>query len=154
MTFRRAAESDMAQILRLITDIFAGEQGIPEELIPIPAEAGPVWWCIEDEGAVAGCVALYREEDGWHMGRFAVAESLRGRHLGSELIRFAVRDAFAMGIEEIRGEARDTTVHITRQLGAAVTGAPEPFYEGNVTPMLLRREDFLRPGKTQSLPDP
>ena len=41
-------------------------------------------------------------------------------------------------------EARDTTVHILQKFGARIVGAPTSFYVGNVTPIVLRREDFLR----------
>ena len=63
----------------------------------------------------------------------------RGCHLGTMLLQSAVREIFSSGIEEIYCEARDTTVHIVEKLGGKITGDPVPFYDGNVTPMILKR---------------
>ena len=73
------------------------------------------------------------------MGRFAVTPENRGCHLGTMLLQSAVREIFSSGIEEIYCEARDTTVHIVEKLGGKITGDPVPFYDGNVTPMILKR---------------
>ena len=121
MTFRRASEADMDQIMALVTETFSGEQRIPLELIPIPEELSPQWWCAKDNGKVIGSIALC------------------GCHVGTMLLQSAVREIFSSGIEEIYCEARDTTVHIVEKLGGKITGDPVPFYDGNVTPMILKR---------------
>jgi hypothetical protein len=46
MTVQQAAAADMAEILALTEQVFANEQAIPRELIPIPAEQEPRWWYI------------------------------------------------------------------------------------------------------------
>ena len=139
MTFRRASEADMDQIMALVTETFSGEQRIPLELIPIPEELSPQWWCAEIDGKIIGSIALYKDHNEWHMGRFAVSPENRGCHLGTMLLQSAVREIFSSGIEEIYCEARDTTVHIVEKLGGKITGDPVPFYDGNVTPMILKR---------------
>ena len=42
---RKASDQDMTDIMELITSVFNGEQEIPNELIPIPDELTPRWWC-------------------------------------------------------------------------------------------------------------
>ena len=139
MTFRRASEADMDQIMALVTETFSGEQRIPLELIPIPEELSPQWWCAKDNGKVIGSIALYKDHNECHMGRFAVSPENRGCHVGTMLLQSAVREIFSSGIEEIYCEARDTTVHIVEKLGGKITGDPVPFYDGNVTPMILKK---------------
>ena len=89
-----------------------------------------------------GGVALYWEDDAWHMGRFVISPELRGRHVGTALLETALTDIFAQDIREVTMEARDTTVHILKKFGAETTGAPFSFYRGTVTPMRLTREAF------------
>ena len=91
---------------------------------------------------IVGGVALYWEDDAWHMGRFAISPELRGRHVGTALLETALTDIFAQDIREVTMEARDTTVHILKKFGAETTGAPFSFYRGTVTPMRLTREAF------------
>ena len=38
--------------------------------------------------------------------------------------------------------ARDTTVKIVSDMGGEVVGEPQPFYNGNVTPVVLKKENF------------
>ena len=140
MTFRRASEADMDQIMALVTETFSGEQRIPLELIPIPEEMSPLWWCAEIDGKIIGSIALYKDHNEWHMGRFAVSPENRGCHVGTMLLQSAVREIFSSGIEEIYCEARDTTVHIVEKLGGKITGDPVPFYDGNVTLMILKKD--------------
>ena len=138
VSFRRANADDLLKITSLITTVFAGEQKIPAELIPVTEDLQPQWWCAEADGEIVGCVVMYKEQNEYHMGRFAVRPDLRGQHLGSRLIRYAIDDASAAGVLEIICEARDITVHILEAIGAEATGNPTPFYEGNVTPMILK----------------
>lgn len=142
-TVRRAAPSDMSAILTLTAQIFEGEQQIPHEMNPIPAEKQPQWWCMEQNGALVGTAALYREGEVWHMGRITVAPQLRGQHKGTFLLETVLTDVFGQGVEQVFLEARDATVHILRHFGAEIVGEPFAFYRGNVTPILLKRTDFL-----------
>ena len=91
---------------------------------------------------IVGGVALYWEDNAWHMGRFVISPELRGRHVGTALLETALTDIFAQDIREVTMEARDTTVHILKKFGAETTGAPFSFYRGTVTPMRLTREAF------------
>lgn len=144
MIIRRARNEDIPRILVMITEVFAGEQEIPEELIPIPEEMEPRWWCAEESGEIIGTIALYKDGEEWHMGRFAVSPDRRGNHLGSRLFQYAVDDVFSSGIPEIHCEARDVTVHIVESLGGVATGAAFPFFKGNVTPMILKKDSFQK----------
>ena len=78
------------------------------------------------------------------MGCITVAPSLRGQHRGTFLMKSVLTEVFAQGVDEIFLEARDATVHILRGFGAQIAGEPFTFYRGRVTPILLKRVDFVR----------
>ena len=142
MILQKAAANDMAEIMNLVTAVFAGEQGIPAQLIPIPDEKEPQWWCAKENGRLAAVVALYREGTEWHMGRLAVSPHSRGSHVGTHLLEFALGEVFALGIDAIVAEARDTTVHILQKFGAEITGEATAFFNGNITPVILRKTAY------------
>ena len=142
MQIRRGCEADTERLVALAGQIFETEQEIPRALTPLPPENRPQWWCVEEDGALLGSVALYWEDNAWHMGRFVISLELRGRHVGTALLETALTDIFAQDIREVTMEARDTTVHILKKFGAETTGAPFSFYRGTVTPMRLTREAF------------
>ena len=140
MTIRQASAADMAEIMTLVEQVFSDEQNIPRDLIPIPAEREPRWWYIRQEGRIAATVALYRDGEEWHMGRLAVAPGLRGGHIATQLLEVAIPAAFATGINVIRTDCRDTTVHILQKFGGEIAGKTEVFFKGNITPVVLKRE--------------
>ena len=144
MTIHIAAPEDMPEILQLIGEVFAGEQGIPREMIPIPEEKEPVWWCAKENGKPVATVALYREGSEWHMGRLAVAPALRGCHAGTKLLEHAFRDVFARDIDRFVAEARDTTVHILLKFGAEITGPTTEFFGSSITPIVLTKTACLQ----------
>lgn len=148
MTIRQASTADMAEIMTLVEQVFSDEQNIPRELIPLPAEREPRWWYIRQEGRIAATVALYRDGEEWHMGRLAVAPGLRGGHIATQLLEVAIPAAFATGIDVIRTDCRDTTVHILQKFGGEIAGKTEVFFKGNITPVVLKRENL--PLKYQS----
>jgi N-acetylglutamate synthase-like GNAT family acetyltransferase len=139
-----AAPEDMPAILDLVCEVFAGEQGIPRELIPIPEEKEPCWWCMKQDGKPVATVALYREGDEWHMGRLAVSPTLRGCHAGTKLLAHAFRDVFSRDIDRFVAEARDTTVHILLKFGAEVTGPATEFFGSSITPIVLTKTACLQ----------
>lgn len=89
---RRAADTDMEAVLALTAKVFEGEQDIPREMNPIPAEKQPRWWCMEQDGELVGTAAVYREGGRWHMGRITVAPRLRGQHKGTFLLESVLTD--------------------------------------------------------------
>ena len=51
---RKAFDQDMKGIMELIISVFNVEQAIPPELIPIPDELTPHWWCADEGGEITG----------------------------------------------------------------------------------------------------
>lgn len=142
LILRKAEEQDMEAVLALNVATFTGEQGIPSEMIMIPAERSPRWWCAFLNGKLVGTVAGYYDGDAFHMGRFAVDPTLRGHNIGRQLVEYAFTDAFASGIERVDMECRDVTVKILLKMGARISGESTWFYGANATPMVMYRKDY------------
>lgn len=126
MQIRRGREADTERLVALAGQILKRNRR-PPALTPLPPENRPQWWCVEEDGTLLGGVALYWEDDAWHMGRFVISPELRGRHVGTALLETALTDIFAQDIREVIMEARDTTVHILKKFGAETTARPFPF---------------------------
>lgn len=139
ITVKKPSDADMDSIRQLLTDVFTEEQCIPAQLIPLPPEMRPQWWCAVENGCVVGTVAAWQQGEAVHIGRFAVRADCRGRHIGIRLMRQAVEDLFGQGFEEIHAEARPAAVKMLCSLGGEICGPDSVFYEGTVTPVILRR---------------
>ena len=141
---RRANPDELDAIMDLEIRTFTGEQEIPSEMNYLPDSSTPQWFCAEEDGALVGAVAFFREDDAWHAGRFAIEPACRGRHIGTQLITYAFGEVFSDGIEEIIMDGRPATVHILLKLGAEITGEPYPFYASTCTPLRLEKSAFLK----------
>lgn len=144
LILRKAESQDMDAILQLQIDVFEGEQRIPSELIPLPEEKSPKWWCAFIGTTIVGAVAAWSENNQIHWGRFATSKNYRGLHIGTKLARLSLEDLFSLQIEEIYMDARDATVKIICNMGGEIIGKPIQFYDGTVTPIVLKEKDFKR----------
>ncbi len=144
LILRKAYIKDMEEILQLQIDVFEGEQRIPSELIPLPEEKSPLWWCALIGNTIVGAVAAWKEENQIHWGRFATRQNYRGLHIGTKLARYSLEDLFSQQIEEIYMDARDATVKIICSMGGKIIGKPIEFYDGTVTPIVLDEKEFKR----------
>lgn len=144
VVFRKAAESDMEEVLRLQTEIFSGEQNIPAGDIAHFLERRPQCWIAVMDGAVVGAAAAWEEDGLTHWGRFVMKKECRGQSIGTRLAEFSFRELFSQPVDEIYMEAREITRDLVCGMGGRVVGEPVAFYRGTITPVVLRREDFLR----------
>lgn len=142
MVFREAQEEDMAEILKLVGDIYEKEQGIPREMNPIEAERHPRWWCVQTGSQIIGAIAAWQEETGIQLGRFVIDPEFRGRHLGTALMKYSLDAIFEDGAEFVRGGARDQTMSILRHMGVQQNGDSLMFYGDRITPFILYREKY------------
>ena len=141
--FRRATSDEMTRILTMQSDVFSGEQGIPSDDIDTFMAKKPVCWCAEANGKIYAATAAWKENNETHWGRFVVFPAARGKHIGTRLARFSFEELFDMGVEKIYMDARDSTVSIVCGMGGRIVGEPYKFYEGNVTPVVLEKKDFI-----------
>ena len=143
MIFRRAYADEIEKIIILQSNIFHTEQGIPEDDVAEFVSRNPICWCVELNGEIIGTAIAWKENEIVHWGRFVVIPSMRGQKIGPKLARCSFADLFSEGVEEIHVTARDTTVKIVCDMGGEVVGEPQPFYNGNVTPVVLKKENYL-----------
>ena len=141
--YRRANENEYPQIIAMQSHVFHLEQGIPEDDVVQFLERNPICWCAEQNGEICGTAIAWMEHGIMHWGRFVVIPSMRGQHIGPALARYSFEDLFSQGVDEIHMTARDTTVKIVCDMGGKITGEPYPFYNGNVTPVVLKRENYI-----------
>lgn len=142
LVFRRAREEEMQRIIAMQSDVFSGEQGIPSDDIDSFMAKQPICWCAEMNDKIYGAVAAWQENGIMHWGRFVTFPNIRGQHIGTRLAKYSFEDLFNEGIEEIYMDARDITVKIVCEMGGKVIGKPYKFYEGNVTPVVLKKADY------------
>ncbi len=126
----------------LLNEVFYREQGIPQELIPIPTDYPSQHWCARAGEYIVGTVACWQENNQWHWGRFAVERSFRGSGIGKQLARHSLEDLFANLTDCIISDARDATVHILKDLGARAISPAQDFYGMPVTAVSLEKADF------------
>lgn len=60
------------------------------------------------------------------------------------MAQVSFNDLFDMGIDKIYMDARDATVKIVFGMGGRIVGEAYKFYEGNVTPVVLEKKDYVR----------
>lgn len=131
----------MAEVMQLVIDTFS-KQGIPETQNHIDEVFCPVWYVVVENGEIVGTIASWYENSEYHMGRFAVKESLRGKGIGTSLARYAIHELFSSGADEFVMDGRPATVKIFTKLGAEITGEPFRFYEGWSTPLKLEKKNM------------
>lgn len=60
ITFERLPQSEWEHAFGVLTDVFAGEQHIPVELIAIAATFNPIWWCAKSDTEIVGIAASWK----------------------------------------------------------------------------------------------
>jgi len=142
-TLERLPVNDMEKAFILLKEVFSCEQNIPEELLDIKKDLKPIWWCAKIDSEIVGIAAGWIEKDEWHWGRFAVKKRLRGLGIGKKLAIFSLNDIFNLGADKIFIEARDVTIGILKKLGGKVVGETKDFYGDPITPMILKKHEFV-----------
>jgi putative N-acetyltransferase (TIGR04045 family) len=89
-----------------------------------------------DRGQVVGAVRLYPLINGyWQGDRLAVLPEARVRHLGAQLVRFAVATAGERGGHTMVARIQLANVRFFEQLGWHADGPPGPFHGVTHQPM-------------------
>ena len=139
LIFRKADSGEIPRIIAMQTEIFSGEQGIPEEMIGSFLLSRPTCWIAEQDGEIVGSISAWEEDGVVHLGRFVVLPRLRGQKIGTKLLNYAIQELFSSGAEKIYMEARDSAARMIRAMGGRDVGEPFVFYLGNVTPLVLEK---------------
>ena len=143
LIFRRATSSELPRIIKMQSDIFHREYGLPDEDIDAFLAQDPVCWCVEMDGNICGAAAAWNERGQTHWGRFALSPSIRGMHIGTRLARFSFCDLFQMDVDQIYMTALDVTVNIVCGMGGQVIGESFDFFGNKITPVILEKKNFM-----------
>ncbi|MBZ9760714.1 GNAT family N-acetyltransferase [Mesorhizobium sp. CA8] len=108
MTIRRALSGDLPAVAALTTAAYApytalfGTPPIPvtEDYAP-RIERGEIW-LLEEDGGLAGLIALEQHPDHAMIFSVAVAPAFQGKKLGIKLLDFADEQARSWGVPEVR----------------------------------------------------
>jgi putative N-acetyltransferase (TIGR04045 family) len=92
-----------------------------------------------DRGAIVGAVRLYpiNWHGLWQGDRLAVLPEARVRHLGAELVRFAVATAGERGGHKMVARIQLPNVRFFEQLGWHAEGPPGPYHGVTHQPMAI-----------------
>lgn len=115
---RPATDADSAGVIGVIGRAYAEYPGCvldvdrEEPALKAPASSFDRFWVVEDEGQVAGCVAL-ASGDPAELKKLYLDARLRGRGLGRRLIELVEQAALAGGSRgiELWSDTRFTTAH-------------------------------------------
>jgi putative N-acetyltransferase (TIGR04045 family) len=121
------------QIFVLDQRLFAGDDR--DERDPAPETLHVVG---VDDGAVVGAVRLYPLGGGyWQGDRLAVLPQARVRHLGAQLVRFAVATAGERGGHTMVARIQLPNVRFFEQLGWHADGPAGPYHGVTHQPMAI-----------------
>lgn len=137
------SDSHMSPLAILfLEEIFYEEQGIPKELIPLD-RYNYHWWYIQEDDDILAIAAAWEVSSEWHWGRLAIGKEVRGKGLGTKILKNSLDDLFHMGIDKVIIDARDIAVKMIINVGGKVVGKSSDFYGMPITPMVLFKEDFI-----------
>ena len=122
------------QIFVVDQQLFVGNDRDERDLAPGTLHAIGI-----DDGAIAGAVRLYPTAAGyWQGDRLAVLPQARVRHLGAQLVRFAVATAGERGGHTMVARIQLANVRFFEHLGWHQDGPPGPFHGVTHQPMAIR----------------
>jgi putative N-acetyltransferase (TIGR04045 family) len=119
--------------------LFAGDDRDERDLEPETLHAVGIDHDVLAGGAVVGAVRLYPLDDRglWQGDRLAVLPEARVRHLGAQLVRFAVATAGERGGHTMVARIQLPNVRFFEQLGWHADGPPGPFHGVTHQPMAI-----------------
>lgn len=144
IVIEKISDNYMDEALKLATEVFTVEQGIPTDLIPLDCHLKPVWWCARVGEDIVGVVAAWEKNKKWQWGRFAVDKGLRGIGIGQKLAIYSLKEIFSHYTDVLYSDARDVTVNMLMRFGCEVIGETEMFYDEPITPILLSKASFYK----------
>ena len=129
---------------RIREEVFMKEQGFQDEFDSLDAISRHV--VIEVDGIPAGTCRFYQGEtpSTWVIGRVAVSQAYRGRHLGSLLIEAAEKDASQKQAERMILHAQCTAAPFYEKLGYKGFGEVD---EDEGCPHIWMKKDLLKAEK-------
>lgn len=130
------ADRSACQALR--NQVFVQEQGVPESLEIDEADKTARYFAIRKGSEVVATLRIIGDGDTVTLGRFAVAKSQRGKHLGRKLILFTEQVLRTSGVKKIQLHAQIQVVDFYQKYGYKKVS--EPFEEAGIMHVTMERK--------------
>ena len=135
---RRAADSELAELLELRREVFVREQGVPAEMEHDELDAMAVHAVARSDGEVIGTGRLtLGPGPEAHIGRMAVRSGLRRQGIGGRVLRFLEEEAWGRGVPAVVLHAQSYVAQFYRNHGYREEG--EQFMEAGIQHILMRK---------------
>ena len=135
---RRAADSELAELLELRREVFVREQGVPPEMEHDELDATAIHAVARSDGEViaTGRLMLLPGPEA-HIGRMAVRSGLRRQGIGGRVLRFLEEEAKACGVLTVVLHAQSYVAQFYRNHGYREEG--EQFTEAGIPHIVMRK---------------
>ena len=135
---RRAADSELAELLELRTEVFVREQGAPAEIEHDELDATAIHAVARSDGEVIGTGRLILQPGAEALiGRMTVKSGLRRQGIGGRVLRFLESEASARGVRTVVLHAQSYVAQFYRNHGYREEG--EQFTEAGIQHILMRK---------------
>ena len=111
-------------------DVFHTEQGIDKAMMSDDKDKEAYHCVIYDFGMPIGCGRLYKDNEGFHIGRVAINKKYRGKGLGKDIVRGLMEKAWEVGADKISIHAQKSVISFYEELG--FIGKGDLFLEANI----------------------
>ena len=135
---RRAADSELAELLELRREVFVREQGVPPEMEHDELDITAIHAVARSDGEVIGTGRLMLlPGPEAHIGRMAVRSGLRRQGIGGRVLRFLESEAWALGVPAVLLHAQSYVAQFYRNHGYREEG--EQFTEAGIPHIVMRK---------------
>ena len=135
---RRAADSELAELLELRREVFVREQGVPPEMEHDELDITAIHAVARSDGEVIGTGRLMLlPGPEAHIGRMAIRSGLRRQGVGGRVLRFLESEAWALGVPAVLLHAQSYVAQFYRNHGYLEEG--EQFTEAGIPHIVMRK---------------
>ena len=108
--------------MKIRKEVFHKEQNIDISMMSDDKDKDAFHCIIYDFGIPVGSGRLYKDEDGYHIGRVAVLKEYRGKNLGRDLMTGLIKKAWETGAEKVSIHAQEHVIEFYEGLGFVKKG--------------------------------
>jgi len=108
--------------MKIREEVFHKEQNIDISMMSDDKDKDAFHCIIYDFGIPVGSGRLYKDEDGYHIGRVAVLKEYRGKNLGRDLMTGLIKKAWETGAEKVSIHAQEHVIEFYEGLGFVKKG--------------------------------
>lgn len=146
MVLRRMMLQDVEQVLRVEQRCFTAPWSRQAFVTELVDNRLAQYLVLEHEGVVVGYIGVWLVIDEGHITNVAVDPDYRGQHLGEYLMRSAMANCAAQGMQRITLEVRATNAvaqNLYTKLGFVAVGKRRGYYTDNNEDAVIMWADLV-----------